>query len=139
MSERLTRLTTNEQKPAKPDSEGGNNDAAPRTISHDPGNSADRDYGQPNQCHSNFVHGQNSSTTKALPHVVSALIAKRAEIVGQTEHLQGQVKCLTIDLDLVEETLRLFAADIDVQAIAPRPVPAAPEICAHCSRFVGRK
>jgi hypothetical protein len=62
-------------------------------------------------------------TQKALPHVVTALIAKRAEIAGQIEHLQGQVRRLTVDLDHVEETLRLFAPEIDVASISPRPVP----------------
>jgi len=62
---------------------------------------------------------------KAFPHVVTALIAKRAELAGQIEHAQGEVKRLTIALDHVEETLRLFAPDIDVAAISPRPVPPA--------------
>jgi hypothetical protein len=48
---------------------------------------------------------------KALPHVVTALIAKRAELAGQIEHLQAEVKRATIALDNVESTLRLFAPD----------------------------
>lgn len=90
MSERSTRLTANKQNPAKPNSEGGNNDAAPWTIGYNTSNSAGCDDGQPNYCRSDFVHGQNSSTAKVLPHVVTALIAKRAEMAGQIEHLQGQ-------------------------------------------------
>jgi hypothetical protein len=62
---------------------------------------------------------------KALPHVVTALIAKRAELAGQIEHLQGQVRQATIALDNVESTLRLFAPDIDMGSITPRPVPPA--------------
>ncbi len=62
---------------------------------------------------------------KAFPHVVTALIAKRAELAGQIEHAQGEVKRLTIALDHLEETLRLFAPDIDVAAISPRAVPPA--------------
>ena len=62
-------------------------------------------------------------TQKALPHVVTALVAKRAEIAGQIENLQVQVRRLTVDLDHVEETLRLFAPDIDMEAISPRRVP----------------
>ena len=62
-------------------------------------------------------------TQRALPHVVTALIAKRAEIAGQIENLQGQVRRLTVDLDHIEESIRIFAPDIDVAAIAPRPVP----------------
>jgi hypothetical protein len=62
---------------------------------------------------------------KALPHVVTALIAKRAELAGQIEHLQGQVRQAAIALDNVESTLRLFAPDIDMASIAPRAVPTA--------------
>jgi hypothetical protein len=59
-------------------------------------------------------------TQKALPHVVTAVVAKRAEIAGQIEHLQGQARQLTVHVDHVEETLRLFAPDVDMEAIAPR-------------------
>src|SRR6185312_7989482 len=62
---------------------------------------------------------------KALPHVVTALIAKRAELAGQIERAQGEVKRLTIALDNVESTLRLFAPEIDMASIAPRAVPPA--------------
>jgi hypothetical protein len=106
MSERLTRLTAHEHQPAKPESKGSNNDAAPRAIGHDASDSADCDDGQPHYCHSDFVHGHHNSTVEALPHVVTALIAKRAELAGQIEHLQGEVQHLTIALDHVEETLR---------------------------------
>jgi hypothetical protein len=62
---------------------------------------------------------------KALPHVVTALIAKRAELAGQIEHLQGQVRQATVALDNVESTIRLFAPEIDLAGIAPRAVPPA--------------
>lgn len=62
---------------------------------------------------------------KALPHVVTALIAKRAELAGQIEHAQGEVKRLTIALDNVESTLRLFVPDIDMGSLGTRPVPTA--------------
>ncbi len=123
MSERLTRLTANNQQPTKPHCEDGNNDAGCRTIGHDASNGGGCDDGQPNDYHTEFIHGSKDSTTKALPHVVTALIAKRAELAGQIEHLQGQVRQLTIALDHVEETLRLFAPEIDMAAISPRPVP----------------
>jgi hypothetical protein len=125
MSERLARLTGNGQQPVKPDSEGRNNDAAPRTIGHDASNGADCDDDQPNHYHAEFIHGPKDSTTKALPHVVTALIAKRAELAGQIEHLQGQIRQATLALDHVEEALRLFAPEIDIAAISPRPVPTA--------------
>jgi len=62
---------------------------------------------------------------KALPHVVTGLIAKRAEIAGQIEHLQARLRQSVIDLDHVEASLRLFAPDIDMVAIGARKVPTA--------------
>jgi len=66
-----------------------------------------------------------SDDTKALPHVVTALIAKRAEVAGKIENLQGQLKQAVVDLDNVESTLRLFAPEIDMEAIGTRKVPPA--------------
>ena len=50
---------------------------------------------------------ENDGTEKALPHVVTALIAKRAELAGAIENLQGQLKQAVVDLDNVESSLRL--------------------------------
>lgn len=58
-------------------------------------------------------------------HTIFALVRKRAEIAGQIEHLQAQLKQAVIDLDNVEATLRIFAPDIDLGEIAPRRVPTA--------------
>ena len=68
---------------------------------------------------------ENDGTEKALPHVVTALIAKRAEVAGRIENLQGQLKQAVVDLDNVESTLRLFAPEIDMEAIGARKVPPA--------------
>ena len=38
----------------------------------------------------------------ADPHVVTGLIAKRAEIAGQIEHTQDQLRQLVIDLDHID-------------------------------------
>jgi hypothetical protein len=123
-SEPSLRLTANNQQPTKPGCEDANNDGGRRAIGHDARNGGDHDDDQPDCYHAEFAHGSKDSTTKALPHVVTAVIAKRAEIASQIENLQGQVKRLTVDLDHVEETLRLFALEIDMDAIAPRRVPA---------------
>jgi len=61
----------------------------------------------------------------ADPHVVTALVKKRAELAGMIEHTQGELKRLTVELDNVEATLRIFDPDIDLEAIAPRRVPVA--------------
>ena len=66
-----------------------------------------------------------SDDTKALPHVVTGLIAKRAEIVGRIENLQGQLKAAVVDLDHVEASIRIFDPEIDMEAIGARRVPPA--------------
>ena len=38
----------------------------------------------------------------ADPHVLTGLIAKRAQIAGQIEHIQDQLRQLVIDLDNAE-------------------------------------
>ena len=43
---------------------------------------------------------------KALPHVVTGLIAERQEIAGQIESLQAKFRQVTLDLDHVEASLR---------------------------------
>ena len=59
----------------------------------------------------------------AEPHVVTALIRKRAEIAGQIEHTQTLLRQLVIDLDNLDATLRLFKPDIDLEEIRPKPLP----------------
>lgn len=68
---------------------------------------------------------EEREVTQENQHTVNALIRKRAEIAGQIENLQGQLKRAVVDLDNVEATLRLFAPEIDMQAIGPRRVPTA--------------
>ena len=63
--------------------------------------------------------------TQENQHTINALIRKRAEIAGQIENLQGQLKKAALDLDNVEATLRLFAPTIDMTAIGPRRVATA--------------
>ena len=57
------------------------------------------------------------------PHVVSALIRKRAEIAGQIEHHQTMLRQAIIDLDNLDATLRLFVPDIELEEIKPKPFP----------------
>jgi len=56
-------------------------------------------------------------------HTISGLIRKRAEIAGQLEAAQMQVRQLIINLDSLDATIRLFAPDIDLEEIRPKPVP----------------
>jgi hypothetical protein len=57
-------------------------------------------------------------------HVVSGLIAKRAELAGRIEATQSELRRLVIDLDSLDATIRLFAPDIDLDEIRPKPLPA---------------
>ncbi len=59
----------------------------------------------------------------ADPHVVSALRTKRAELAGQIDALQDQLREAMIAVDHVDSTLRLFVPDIDLDEIKPRPLP----------------
>jgi hypothetical protein len=58
----------------------------------------------------------------AESHVVSALVAKRAELAGQIQALDKQVAQLRADLVHVDAVLRMFAPTADPAAIpAKRP------------------
>jgi hypothetical protein len=57
------------------------------------------------------------------PHVISALVKKRAELAGRIEHLQDQLRQAVIDLDNVDHTIHLFDPTIELLEIKSRPVP----------------
>ena len=56
-------------------------------------------------------------------HAINALVAKRAELAGKLEHHQAMVRQLLIDLDNVDATIRMFAPDIELSEIKPKPLP----------------
>jgi hypothetical protein len=56
-------------------------------------------------------------------HTISGLLAKRAELAGLLEHHQAQVRQIMIDIDACDMTIRLFAPDIDLSEIKPKPLP----------------
>src|SRR5947209_6254789 len=59
----------------------------------------------------------------ADPHVLTGLVAKRAEIAGRIEHAQTALRQLIIDLDNVDATIRIFKPDADLEEIRPKPFP----------------
>lgn len=59
----------------------------------------------------------------ADPHVITALRSKRAELAGQIDALQDQLREAMIAVDHVDSTLRLFMPDIDLDEIKPKPLP----------------
>ncbi len=56
-------------------------------------------------------------------HVLSGLIAKRAELAGKLEHHHATVRQLIIDIDAIDQAIRMFDPDIELSEIKPRPVP----------------
>lgn len=57
------------------------------------------------------------------PNVLHALTRKRAEVAGQIEHNQLQLRHLIAELDHLDATIRIFNPAIDVGAIRAKPVP----------------
>lgn len=55
-------------------------------------------------------------------HVVTGLVAKRAELTGQIEHFQAQIRQLSMDVDHVDATLLLFNPDYDLLSIKPKGI-----------------
>jgi len=50
-------------------------------------------------------------------------MTKRAELAGLLEHHQAKVRQLLISLDAVDQALRLFKPDIELDDIKPKPLP----------------
>lgn len=57
------------------------------------------------------------------PNVLHALTRKRAEVAGQIEHNQLQLRHLIAELDHLDATIRIFNPAIDIGAIRAKPVP----------------
>jgi hypothetical protein len=56
----------------------------------------------------------------AEPHVVSGLVAKRAEMAGLIDHHKKQIARLTDDLAHLDATLKLFDPEIDLRTLRPK-------------------
>ena len=67
----------------------------------------------------------------AEPHVVTALIAKRAEIDGEIERAEKQLRCPRDALEHIDETLRLFAPDAMPELIRPKVNTPRADWAAH--------
>jgi hypothetical protein len=57
-------------------------------------------------------------------HVLSGLLTKRAELAAKIETVQTELRQLSIDLDSLDATIRLFDPEIDLEAVKPKPLPA---------------
>ena len=56
-------------------------------------------------------------------HVLSGLVRKRAEIAGQIEHTQSELRKLVTDLDSIDAAIRIFDPTADTGAIPNRQYP----------------
>lgn len=56
----------------------------------------------------------------AEPHVISALVRKRAELAGDIETGQAAVQRMIRELEGLDATIRLFDPDYRVEAIRPK-------------------
>lgn len=56
----------------------------------------------------------------AEPHVVTALVKKRADISGEIETLHDRIASLVQDLEAIDRSLHVFAPHIETQSIASR-------------------
>lgn len=56
-------------------------------------------------------------------HLMSGLMKKRAELAGELEGAQALVRKLIIELDAVDQTIRIFNPDMDLEEIRPKPLP----------------
>jgi hypothetical protein len=59
----------------------------------------------------------------AQSHVLSALIAKRAELAAKIQYTETQPRQLLLDLDALDQTILMFEPDIDLEEIRPKPMP----------------
>lgn len=56
-------------------------------------------------------------------HTINGLVAKRAELAGKFEHHQAVTRQLLIDLDAIDQAIRMFAPDMELSEIKPKPLP----------------
>jgi hypothetical protein len=70
------------------------------------------------------------------PHVVSGLIAKRAEVAGQITHHEGELRRLRSALDHLDATIVFLDPDIKPTGIRSRRVPHRPPVLPDLARTV---
>ncbi len=56
----------------------------------------------------------------AEPHVITALVKKRANLAGDIERHHKELRQKIIDLEYLDNTIQLFDPDYQVEAIRPK-------------------
>ena len=72
----------------------------------------------------------------ANEHVLSGLMAKRAELSGQIEMLQKQMRETVLAIDHIDAAIRLFDPNADLDTIAPKMPPRHGAFRGEVSRIV---
>jgi len=69
-------------------------------------------------------------------HVLSGLMAKRAELSGKIEAMQREMRAFVIAIDHIDAALRMFDPDIDLDEIKPKMPPRHSAFRGEVSRLV---
>jgi hypothetical protein len=56
----------------------------------------------------------------AEPHVISALVKRRADLTGEIERTHQQLRQMVLDLENLDATILMFDPDYHVEAIRPK-------------------
>jgi hypothetical protein len=69
-------------------------------------------------------------------HVVSGLIAKRAELSGRVEMMQREIRDLVLAIDHIDAAIRMFDPNADLDDIKPKLPPRHSAFRGEVSRLV---
>ena len=69
-------------------------------------------------------------------HVLSALIAKRAELAGQIEMMQRELRDLIATIGHIDASIRVFDPNVDIEDIKPRLPPRFQAFKGEVSRLI---
>ena len=72
----------------------------------------------------------------ANEHVLSGLLAKRAELSGQVEMMQKEMRQLVLAIDHIYAAIRLFDPNVDLEDIKPKLPPRHSAFRSEVSRIV---
>ena len=72
----------------------------------------------------------------ANEHVLSGLIAKRAELSGQVETIQREMRELVLAIDHIDAAIRLFDPNADLDDIKPKMPPRHSAFRGEVARIV---
>jgi hypothetical protein len=69
-------------------------------------------------------------------HVLSGLMAKRAELAGKIEMMQREIRTLVVSLDHVDAAIRIFDPNVDLEDIKSKLPPRHMAFKGEVSRLI---